>query len=217
MNITTKKSGQEEKMVKALSKTIPKPIKLKLKKYQLKGLGWCGEVTAHKLTASQVKQVNAYAEKNDEDLNELTNMEGIVNNYDCYDTNLWQSGILPFLHGTTYAIVDSKNKILSSIEKFENSKDGPTFEIIETPEYIAEKKKGNVLVSFEEHKGTTAVWVLESTSIPNPKDFTFKLAKLQINGDDTLFVSSVYYNGAELERDYDQEFIVGKASYSMLL
>lgn len=138
-------------------KTKKSSESLNLKKYALKGLGWCGEVTAHRLTASQVKQVKSHAKNNNEDLDNLECLEEVVDNYDCYDVNLWQSGILPFLHGTVYALVDSKNKTLFSMEKFENCEDGPTFEIVEEPVYSASRKKGNVLVYFEEHKGTTAV------------------------------------------------------------
>jgi hypothetical protein len=110
-------------MTKAKKPTRPsstaakKKAPAKLKKFQLKGLGWCGEITAHKLTAPQIKQVKAHAKENGEDLDSLGgSMEDIVNNYNCYDTNLWQSGILPFLHGTCYALVDSKNKIIYSID-----------------------------------------------------------------------------------------------------
>jgi hypothetical protein len=189
----------------------------KLKKYQLKGLGWCGEVTAHKLTPAQVKVVKAHAKEEGIDLDGLGNMEDVLEDYNCYDTNLWQSGVLPFLHSSCYALVDSKNKILFSIEKFENTQDGARFETIDKPEFCAKRGKGNTLVYCEEHKGTTAVWNIESDETPQPKDFTFTLGKLEIDGDETPFVSTVYYKGKELERDYDEEMIVGKAAYSNLL
>jgi hypothetical protein len=202
----TKKNAKEEKKTP------------KLKTFQLKGLGWCGEITAHKLSAAQIKQVKAHAKDNGEELDGLGgSMEDIVDNYNCYDTNLWQSGVLPFIHSSSYALVDSKNKIIYSIEQFENTPNGPKFETIEEPVYLAERKKGNVLVFCEEHKGTTAVWDIESETTPAQKDFTFRLGKLRIDGDDTLFVDGVLYKGKELERNYDEEMIVGKAAYSLLL
>jgi hypothetical protein len=199
-------------------KPLKKKRSIKLKKFQLKGLGWCGEITAHKLTPEQIKQVKAHAEENGEDLKSLGgSMEDVIKNYNCYATNLWQTGMLPFLHATRYALVDSKNEIIYSIDKFENTQTGPKFEITETPEYLAERGKGNVLVFTEEHKGTTSVWEIESESTPSPKDFVFRLAKICVDSAETLYVDSVLYKGKELDRNYDEEMIVGKASYSTLL
>jgi hypothetical protein len=187
------------------------------KKYQLKGLGWCGEITAHKLTPAQVKVVKARAKEESIDLDSLGNMEDVLENYNCYDTNAWQSGVLPFLHGSRYVLVDSKDKILFSIESFENTPLGPKLISGKKPEYCAKRGKGNLLVYCEEHKGTTAVWNLEEETDPQPKDFTFTIGKLEIDGDTTPFVYSVSYKGKELERDYDEEMIVGKAAYSLLI
>ncbi len=211
--------------MKKSTKKPDKPVRAKaaekrgkLKKFQIRGLGWCGEATAHKLTPAQVKQVKAHASETEESLDGLSgSMEDIVRDYNCYSTNLWQSGTLPFIHATRYALVDSKNKIIYSIEKFENSKGGPKFEIAEKPEYQAAKNRGDVLVFVEEHKGTTAVWEIESNTVPKQSDFVFRLGKLQLDGDDTLYVDSILYKGVELERNYDEEMVVGKAAYSLLL
>ena len=112
----TKTSRDKDKMGK---NSVPK-------KYQLKGLGWCGEVTAHKLTPAQVKVVKTHAKEEGIDLDGLGNMEDVLEDYNCYDTNLWQSGVLPFLHSSCYALVDSKNKILFSIDSIL----APSFNIV---------------------------------------------------------------------------------------
>lgn len=175
-------------------------------------------MSAHRLTAPQVKQVKLHASENEEDLDNLSgSMEDIVDGYDCYDTNLWQSGTLPLLHGTCYVLVDDQNEIISRVEKFENSNTGPKFETAQKPSYLAKRGKGNVLVFIEEHKGTTAVWEIESGVTPEEKDLTFKLENIRIDDEDTLYVASVLYKGEPLERNYDEEMLNGKAAYSKLL
>lgn len=208
----------------------PRPIsRRKLKNFQLRGLGWCGEVTAHMLSARQVKKVEAYAKENGEDIKGISgSLEGVLSGYNCYDTNLWQSGVLPFLHGTSYVLVDSKNKIIHKIDNLANlshsplsskkrSARDPLIEIVEAPSYSAELGRGRLLVYTEEHKGTAAVWDIKSPSAPHPRDLTFRLGRLRVAGEDTLFVEAVLLDGRELERNYDEEMIVGKASYSQLL
>jgi hypothetical protein len=199
-------------------KTPKKKKNPRFKKFQLIGIGWCVEVSAHQLTSDQVTQVRAHADKSSENVNNLSgSMVGIVDDYESYDTNLWQSGVLPLLRSSCYALVNDKGDSLYRIEHFENSKDGPRFVIAEKPTYVAEKKKGNVLVLVDEGKGTTAVWEIESEAIPEQKDFTFKLAKISVGDDETLYIDSVLYRGEELERNYDEEAIDGKATTSILL
>jgi hypothetical protein len=187
------------------------------KKYQLRGLGWCGEITAHKLTPNQIKTIKAHAKKEGIGLDGLGNMEDILEDYNCYNTNTWQTGVLPFLHSSRYVLVNSDNKVLFSIETFENTNKGPKFQTIEKAEFCAKRDKGNLLVYCEEHKGTTAIWTVESKKVPVPSDFTFAIGKLEIDGDTTPFVTTIYFKGKELERDYDGEMIVGKAAYSLLI
>jgi hypothetical protein len=74
-----------------------------------------------------------------------------------------------------------------------------------------------VLVFTEEHKGATSVWEIESGTVPRQEDFVFKLSKMSIDSDETLYVDTVLCEGKELERNCDEEMIVGKASYSTLL
>ncbi len=203
---------------------------LALKKFQIRGLGWCVEVTAHKLSPSQVECVRTYAKDHGEDIENLGgSLEDILVDYDCYNTNLWQSGILPFLHATRYALVDNKNEIIYSIDDLDRlarltllgtlqpaPKSSPRLEIIGDPAYAVGKGAANVLVYTEEHKGTTSVWEIESETIPTPTDLTFRLHRLCIGDGEIFYVDGIIYKGKELERNFDEEMLVGKAAYSGL-
>lgn len=182
------------------------------KKYWLRARGWAVEVTAHRLSAKQLATVREHCAREGIDSESLGNMEEILPDYNCYDTNMWQSGCVPVADLTGFSLVDGSGKELFAIPPLSGTR-------VEG-ESSGEKKKsarGNVLVYFEESKGLVATWELESSSAPVPGDFSFRISRILVGPDATEYVDGVIFRGEELERDYDGEELVGKAAYSRLL
>jgi hypothetical protein len=200
------------------TRKVPQKASKKSQVYELRALGWCGEFTAHKIKESDAEIIRQHAIKNGEEYDNIGgSLEGILADYDCYNTNLWQTGMLPFPHSSSFALYDKNNKEIFCIEKLEGGPKLPQLNYVDEPEYEATTGPDNILVFCEECKGTPAIWLVESDTVPSPTDFTFKICKVRIEGDDTDYVDSVYYKGRELDRDWDNEFTRGKSSHSILV
>jgi hypothetical protein len=141
---------------------------------------------------------------------DVGNLEDVLDTYNMYDTNMWQTGTVPVVGSTSYGLYDSQSHEIFMLEDIHSQAEfaGELYEV--------KKGAGNVVVVAEEHKGTSAVWVLQTIETPKPEDFEFKLGRIVVGDDETEFVESVFYKGQELDKDYDAEFIVGKAFSSRL-
>lgn len=184
------------------------------KKYQLRALGYCVETTAHRLSAGEVEKVREWCETEGCSTDEIMgNLEETLEGYNCYSTNLWQSGIVPIVDSVRLVLLDDKENEILTIAK-------PRARVGRTANKHAlrvDRKDGNVLVYFEEYKGLVATWTLESDTIPSAKDFAVDTDRIVVDGDATEFIDGVRFRGEEIERDYDEEDIRGKAAYSLLL
>jgi hypothetical protein len=180
------------------------------KTYQIRALGYCFEMTAHNLNAKQLESLHRFCDQEGiSPTGELPCLEGVIEDYDMYNTNMWQTGTVPVVGSSRYGCYDNENKEIFLIEDITpySLENGQNFEV-----FTAD---GDVLLACEEFKGTTAVWTLVSTKAPQPNLFRFNLGKvLYPDSDIAYFVENLFYEGQELERDYDEEFLVGKASYS---
>lgn len=186
----------------------------KLKKYNLRALGYCVEATAHKLSAEEAAAVEEWCESEGCATDEISGSgEEFLPDYDCYSTNLWQSGIVPVVSSVRLMLLDCEdNEILSIDKPWTFGTEGGGGDALRV-----DRGEGNVLVYFEESKGLVAAWGLEATEVPSAADFTVETNKIVVDGDETEFISEIRFLGKKLERDYDQEDITGKAAYSFLL
>lgn len=184
---------------------------VKSKKYELRALGYCCEITAHKLSAAEMKVVKEFCEGEDiEKDGDMPNMEDVLSSYDMYNTNMWQTSVVPSIGACVFGLYDSNNKEIFLCEDIERYQDLGT-------ENFSTGHKGNVLVAFEEFKGVSSVWVLDSPEVPKPEDFKFLVGDVSLGKDDNyFFVQGVLFKGQELDKDYDAEYVVGKAFYSRL-
>ena len=203
---------------KAKIKTVaknksPKTLKVsKPKRYELKALGYCIEVTAHKLSSEQLREVKEHCKQEDLDLKgDVGNLEDYLEGYDMYDTNMWQSSTVPFLGSCGFVLFDSKDKPVFEVE------DISKYSSSGTEVFTCKRGKGDVAVAHQEFKGTSAIWFFETNEVPELKDFNFRIGKIIVGDDEIEFVEGVDYKGQELERDYDGEFYNGKAFYTYLL
>ena len=72
-------------------------------------------------------------------------------------------------------------------------------------------------LTYTIEKQTKGKWELETAAIPKKKDFTAQHSYIKV-GDETFeFISGFKYKDKELERNYSEEDLIGKAAYSMLL
>lgn len=195
-----------------------------MKNYLLKAVGWCAETTAQELSESEVDLVKAYCDQEDCEPQFISgSLEDILEDYNCYHTNLWQSGAVSIANLTTLVLEEAEtNKEVFRVDKvLENAMEGdfPSILSLKTNEFIIEEKQKDILIYCEEYKGTTAVWELKVKDgiIPKPSDFTIELDSIVIEGEETLYIASINYQEIPLNRVHDLEDMEGKAAYSKLL
>jgi uncharacterized protein (TIGR02145 family) len=205
---------------KAKSKKVPKKSSHlsspSPQKYRLLAKGWAVEVTAHKLDASEVEQILSHSKEEGVPLDSLGNMEDVLEDYDCYSTNMWQSGCVPIAGKTSFVVVNEGGEELFEIP-LESTK-SPSTRKAKGTAFSATAKDGNVLVYTEESKGLSAVWDFQSPKAPKASDFAFRISTISVARESTPFVDDVLFNGKILERNYeDAEDLEGKAAYSSLI
>jgi len=187
----------------------------KIKKYEMRAIGWAVEVTAHRLSPRQTNAVREWLDKNADQC--MGNMEEVLEEYNCYNTNLWQSGCVPLAKNNGFVVLGEDGQIVLGIPELGRKK-GEGMVVGKISEvFKAQSKEKNILVYFEETKGISAVWKLASESVPDAKDFTFRISKIAVGGESIEYIESALFRGVELERDYEGEELVGKAAYSQLV
>lgn len=210
---------QSKKAAKPLPPTPPSgpsapPAKGDVKKYQLRALGYCVEVTAHKLNEKESKEAQDWCESEGCSPDEIMgSLEDALDGYDCYNTNLWQSGMVPVLGSVRLVLIDfNENEIFTIKDPLQMKRN-----ITSGTNRRVDRANEDTLVYFEESKGLVAPWVITSNLIPSPSDFSLSTDKLVIDYDETEFITGIQFKGEELERDDEEEDVRGKAAYSMLL
>lgn len=198
-------------------KSEPKSLiasRIKPRRYQLRALGFCMEASAHQLNEEEVKEVEAWCETSGCATDEISgNLEEVLEDYDCYSTNLWQSNLLPILDSVRLVVVDNDEVEIFTIDKPYKVEENSNQE----GSHRVDRNNEDILIYIEESKGLAGTWVLDSTTTPLAEDFTILTNTLVIDGDQTRLISGIKYQKNKLEQDFEAEDIRGKAAYSMLL
>jgi hypothetical protein len=182
--------------------------------YEIRALGYCVEVTAHRLRRREVEKVVGWCEREGCEVSDISgNLEEALEGYNCYSTNLWQSGIVPLVGGVRFVLIGPEGNEVFSARELSAIKGG----VKSDPPFETVKGGGNVLVYFEEYKGLAATWVLPSSTPPDPRDLSVLTNAIVVGGEATEFVAGLYYQNVEMERDYENENFRGKAAYSRLI
>lgn len=178
----------------------------KTKRYELRAIGYCLEASAHKLSVSQRKELAEYCRQNGiKSGGDLGDLEDHLSSYDRYETNMWSTTIYPLVGSSNFLLFDSNNKHVFEID------DISALRARGSEEYVCKDGRGHVLVACQEFKGTSAVWIIESSEEPTPRDFAFRVGRIVLGDEENEIVEGVDFKGEELVKDYDAESIDSKA------
>lgn len=190
-----------------------------MNKFYVKAIGWSMEATGQILTKAEMAYLTKWCKDNDFEFDNIPGqLEDVLGGYNCYHTNGWQTGCVPLLELNRFFVFDELGKsslaitsplINNSKTNFYHNKD---LDMI----YTLKPRYNRLLAYFEEYKGVSAVWELTCEQFPKAEDFTISYAKFDLAKESFTFVTNLEFRGKVLERDFDAEVSVGKASYSKI-
>jgi hypothetical protein len=191
-------------------------------KYSLlvNGTGFDG--SAHVLTSQEVQKIQDFKkEAGYNGLDEMySDLPELLENYDHYDTNYWVISTAMFTPRLHFVLVDENEEIVWDVKPEELS--GVNDEVIgfTFPEDAEDNTKlidayphegkENILLVYEETKGTMIDFVVETDEVPKPVDFSFNVYSLETPEYELELVDKVFFKGSQLEPVYEQESYTGK-------
>jgi hypothetical protein len=191
-------------------------------KYSLlvNGTGFDG--SAHVLTSEEVQKIRDFqVEAGYDSLGELySDLPELLDGYDHYDTNYWVRSTAMATSRLHFVLVDDDEKIVWDVKPEELS--GVNDETIgfkfpeDAEDHIKEidayphEGKENILLVYEETKGTMIDFVVESDEVPKPIDFSFTIQSLETPEYELELIDKVFFKGNQLEPVYEQENYSGK-------
>ena len=191
-------------------------------KYSLlvNGTGFDG--SAHTLTSEEVQKIkDVQKQKEYHGLDEMySDLPEILENYDHYDTNYWVTSTAMWTPRLHFVLVDENEEVVWDVKPEELSAVndetiGFTFpedaedSSKEIDAYPYEDKE-NILLVYEETKGTMVDFVVECDEVPKPIDFSFTIQSLETPEYEIELVDKVFFKGSQLEPVYEQENYTGK-------
>lgn len=187
--------------------------------YTLKISGWELNASAHNLSYDEVDDLLDYQEEMGiDDLSEIgTGLEDIIDGYDPFDTNMWVISKPLDISDKTWFTVDDEdgNNILDfSINKIDEVNEDMVLDYeYPTPlqGYPEEDHNENILLFLEENKGLVCNFNFKSDTVPTIDDFTYESNCIETPDGDWDFVNKVFYKGKEIEMEYDEQWVRGKA------
>lgn len=180
-----------------------------MKKFRLQANGWAIEASAHKLTTSELELVRQAMAANDEQNQIGGSLEEILPEYECFRTNLWQSGQVPLIENSRFFLIGEGAAKEVEIDNRKNA--------AETSEYLAPTGDGSIAVYVEESKGLTAVWDIEAEIEPDPQKLELEIGKIVVGGECFEYIYGINYDGSTLEPNYEAECLDGKGSYTIMV
>jgi hypothetical protein len=189
-------------------------------KYNLLLGGYGIDGSAHVLTSEEVKKIRDFKEEAGyESLVDIyTELPMLLDEYDHYDTNYWVTSSPLATPSLRFVLVDENEQVVWEVKMEELSK---TFmDDFEYPENADDStkiidaypydEKPNILLVYEEVKGTLVDFSLESDETPKPSDFAMTVQSMETPEYELELVDKVFFKGGELERQYEQEHYWGK-------
>ena len=191
-------------------------------KYSLlvNGTGFDG--SAHVLNPQEVQKIYDFKEEAGYDgLDEMySDLPELLENYDHYETNYWVISTAMYTPRLHFVLLNENEEIVWDVKPEELS--GVNDEVIgftfpedaedsskEIDGYPHEGKE-NILLVYEETKGTMIDFVVETDEVPKPIDFSFNLYSLETPEYELELVDKVFFKGSQLESVHEHESYIGK-------
>ena len=176
--------------------------------------------SAHVLTSEEVKKIRDFKEEAGyESLVDLySDLPMLLDDYDHYDTNYWVTSSQLATPSLRFVLVDENEQVVweakmedlskTFMDDFEYPEDADdSTKIIDAYPY---DEKPNILLVYEEVKGTLVDFSVESDETPKPSDFAMTVQSMETPEYELELVDKMFFKGGELERKYDQEHYWGK-------
>lgn len=189
-------------------------------KYNLLLGGYGIDGSAHVLTSEEVKKIRDFKEEAGyESLVDLySDLPMLLDDYDHYDTNYWVTSSPLATPSLRFVLVDENEQVVweakleelskTFMDDFEYPEDADdNTKIIDAYPY---DEKPNILLVYEEVKGTLVDFSVESDEVPKPSDFAVTGQSMETPEYELELVDKVFFKGGELERQYEQEHYWGK-------
>lgn len=191
-------------------------------KYSLlvNGTGFDG--SAHVLKSEEVQKIRDFQEEAGYDrLDEMYwDLPQLLEDYDHYDTNYWTTATTMATDRLHFVLVDEDEQVVWDVKPEEFSEVNCETNGFKFPEDAEDhvkdihayphEGKENILLVYEETKGTMIDFVVESDEVPKPIDFSFTVQSLETPEYEIELVDKVFFRGSQLEPVYEQENYTGK-------
>ena len=197
-------------------------------KYRLIMRGNCFEGSAHILSDDEVNEIIEFKKENDiESLTEMYNELSIILGEDNYVhdmlTNYWLNSTSIKDTELNFTLIDEHDEVVwgsREILDLELTKwvDLVSIEELDIPtlssynasgkaelDAYPHEKKSNILLYFQESKGTLVSFIIESKIMPKRSDFAFTSRSLETPNYELELIDKLYYKGKLLSRQYDYE------------
>ena len=188
--------------------------------YKLLIYGFGIDGSAHVLTSEEVQKIRDFQQEAGYDslVDLYTELPMLLEGYDHYDTNYWVASTPIATPSFRLVLLDENDEVLWEAKMEELSK---TFmDDFEYPEDADDHsklidafpydEKPNILLVYEEVKGTLVDFTIESEEQPKPLDFAVTIQSMETPKYELELVDKVFFKGSQLEREYDKEHYWGK-------
>jgi hypothetical protein len=188
--------------------------------YKLLIYGFGIDGSAHVLTSEEVQKIRDFQQEAGYDslVDLYTELPMLLEGYDHYDTNYWVASTPIATPSFRLVLLDENDEVLWEAKMEELSK---TFmDDFEYPEDADDHsklidafpydEKPNILLVYEEVKGTLVDFTIESEEQPKPLDFAVTVQSMETPEYELELVDKVFFKGSQLERQYDKEHYWGK-------
>ena len=188
--------------------------------YKLLIYGFGIDGSAHVLTSEEVQKIRDFQQEAGYDslVDLYTELPMLLEGYDHYDTNYWVASTPIATPSFRLVLLDENDEVLWEAKMEELSK---TFmDDFEYPEDADDHsklidafpydEKPNILLVYEEVKGTLVDFTIESEEQPKPLDFAVTVHSMETPEYELELVDKVFFKGSQLERQYDKEYYSGK-------
>ena len=191
-----------------------------MKKYKLLVNGWELNASGHELTDEEVQKIKDIQDEREiDDLSEIGyELEELLDDYYAYSTNMWVIDKPNNVTGLNFVLVEmDESGDEKVILEFTHKEMTDHMEIDEDMElttlngYPDIDNKHNILLWFEENKGTVCAYPFESEETPTAADFSMVYGCVETPDGDWDYMDKLFFKGQELEISYEEQWTRGKA------